>query len=1027
MKSEIYPEHLIASYGRGSVIAVVGAGFTSASCPGSVASSWTGLIRQAATVLSDRDTGFSAQGKIIETLVTLASDEADPSHLLTAASMVRQRFMQDGDQAFANFLADEIGTLTAQESALGKAIGSLAIPVATTNYDHLLEKALETDRTATWDDKEDMMRILRGEEPGVAHLHGFWRKPKSVVFSTEDYTKLVEDEGILFGESSSFAMNTYLFVGMGEGALDPNFANISRHLKATLGTSNHYHYLLCRESERNALEQKFADSTIRPLVYGTDYSDLPGYLRSMASKAGPARNRSTRTASLRKAAWSKLAQKINENRLNSADPFDESKVLQTLVEPTFLPLSHEQFIFEKRKQDESKGENSSTIEPIPSNAVLASSNDVTLVVGEEHGGLTTTLQWLCLKSAQSDENAIPVLLDARSIRASERLESAIRKELNSLGGELKRQDEIPQIVLAIDNLTYRESERFKAFCRDIATLSEQNIYVGCQLGNESEIAALLESSGADPHTVFLGKLGRPEIEKYAVIIAPNISHQMISRVFELIQKEHLPRNPFTVSMILALMLQAASRPDRLQSQTDVLNEYMQLLLSHAGGTLDARDSLSVINLDRVLTSLAREYVARRSGSLPASDCVDLLQALFESLDWIENPIAWLEKLTKMRVLRNEGSHYLFRQSSYLYLYAAKAAVSDPSFMAELLKEPLFFAPVIKHCAALQRDNTALVEATASLLQGWSSYRHTGTVFAELDKLDAPNVDETESDASPDLGEAPADQTEKAENEVESVEAPPTYDLSTDTDVVPFPLHDLAQTTEASQLYVAVDLASTVLRDSDAVSIKSAKDAALLTIMHSWGVLIDLLETDEKLREGGRQIIQEGVTAGYYTEDVAEKILENVHRDYACLFVFNGINEGLRSRKLEPAIARLHSANRIEEKSIYATTAAAFYSYLSRRTGGTAALPGLIRDLGSRWISLNLLSYLIRMGYVLDELSTTEREHYKNIISIQCDNAFEFRNGKQRTAYLKSTFDKLDKIRLKVSAVRAVRRRKVLGA
>ena len=941
--------------------------------------------------------------------------------------------MQDGEQAFANFLSDEIGSLMATNKELGSAIKFLNVPVATTNYDGLLEKALLTDNSATWANKSEMMRILRGETPGVAHLHGFWRNPETVVFAVEDYVRLAGDEGILFGETSSFAMKHYLFIGMGEGALDPNFSKISQLLKGSLGTSNHYHYLLCRESERNKLEKKFAGTTIRPLSYGSEYADLPNYVRGIANKVGPARVNSSRMASIRKAAWMKLAQNINGNRLNPADVFDELLILETLVEPTFLPLSHEQFIFEKRKQDESKGEDSRNIEPIQPSLVLEG-NDISLIVGEEHGGLTTTLQWLCLKSATANEALIPIVIDAKSIKSAERLENAIRKELNTLGADLKKHDPLPQVVLAIDNLTYRESERFRMFCRDIANISVSKVFIGSQLGNEAEIARLFDSTQIPLQTVFLGKLGRPEIEKYAIIIAPNISPQMIFRVFELLRKEHLPRNPFTVSMILELMMQAASRPDRLQSQTDVLNEYMQLLLSHAGGTLDARESLSVLNLERVLTALAREFVARRSGSLPERDCVELLQALFDSLDWVESPISWLEKLTRMRVLRSEGSQFLFRQSSYLYLYAAKAAVADPTFMKLLLDEPLFFAPVIKHCAALQRNNIDLVLATESLLTTWADFQHSGTIFSERDLLDAPDVEddveedveEDESSASGEMESKDSDVSAQEDSTDNTVDDRPAYDLTTDTDVVPFPLNDLAETTQASRLHVAVDLASTVLRDSDAISLKGAKDAALLTIMHSWGVLIDLMETDEKLKEGGRQIIQEGVAAGYYSEEVATRILEHVHRDYACLFVFRGINESLRSRKLQPAIHRLYAANSIVEKGVYAVTAAAFLEYLSRRSNGTERLRPLIEALGSRWVSTNLFSYFFRMGYILEDLSNAELSSYRQMITTQDSNLFSFKNSKHKSSYMKRSFDQLDKARRKVAAMRAISRQKLIG-
>lgn len=1022
------PAGLSAAFSKNAVVAIVGSGFTSATAPGSAASSWISLIKYGAEVLTSRNPAFAPSQVIIDSLLELAAD-SNTNALLQAASMIRNEFNQNGPQSFMNFLHDTVGEIVATDETLGHSINKLKIPVLTTNYDSLLEQALDTDHHATWTNNEEMIRIIRGEARGVGHLHGVWTEPESVVFSTEDYAKLTASEKIVFGEASAFAMKTFMFIGMGEGVMDPNFRHIANYLKPKAGLTSHSHYLLCRSSQVPEFERKLAGSSIRPVAFGDSHADLPSFLHELARSTGSMRSRVDVEERSRKGAWSKIAEEINSNLLQPMASFDPSRILDSLVDPTFLPLSHEQYVHEKRKLEESSTAVDSELGPIEVDRIL-DGKKITIVVGEDHGGLTTTLQWLVLQYTKKTPQGLPVLLDSRSIRSQERLAAAIRKELNGVGFQLKRADELPEVILGIDNLSYRENEKFRTFCEDIHKVNAERVFIGCRLGEELEIARTLQSEPGDIMIVHLGKLGQMEIKKYAIIIAPNISSHMLARVFVLIRQEHLPRNPFTVTMILALMIQAASRPDLLQSQTDVLNEYMRLILSHAGGNLDARETLSVINLERVLMALAKEFVRNRSGALPANVCVDILQRLFEGLDWVENPLMWLERLKEMRILRNEGSNFSFRQSSYLYLYAAKAAVADAQFMQLMLAEPLFYAPIIKHCAALQRHNSDLVRSTSSLLVDWADFKHAGSVYKKMDHKvvieDTDDDDESMDHVDSELPDEGTESEDSPERVLEGELASESYDLTEDTDILPFPLISLEQMTEASKLRIAVDLASNVLRDSDEIDDKQSKDLALLTALHSWGVLIDLMETDEEVREQGRRFIEDGVKLGFYSEEVAEIILPEFYPSYASFFVLNGIRENLRSKKLMPALERLNSSGSIEQRGMYAAAGAVFLEFVSRGPNWTTNILNLSRALEARWIVGRFVSFFMRTSYMLDELKLKELQAIEEFIELDIGNKFDFKGEKQRKKFVRLQINRLDKVRRMVMASRSIEKQKEIG-
>lgn len=1015
------PADLASSLQQGTLIVVAGAGVTAASVANKEIASWIALLKTGAKRLRELEICTEKKCDVIDSMIDAAQDERDANLLLSAAKTIRDELSSRDRPHFDSFVRDTFKSLEIDNRDLIKAIKKLHCPVATTNYDSVLPEGMSINNIQTWKNKKGMLKILRDNEPGVAYLHGHWEDPDSVVFSSHDYDRLLADEAALFSESSTFLMKNFLFVGMGDGITDPHFDHLTRTIVDKIGVSAINHYLLCKSDNYDFFVKKLSGTPIIPISFGENYSDLPKFLQNLAQRRPRSGSKQAAFAQAANAAWVRVSNEISSNKLHVGESKDTDDVLDTLVTPTFLPLSHEQYVHEKRKAERDAGSedpSETKLQPIKPQQLL-SGQSITLVVAEEHGGLTTTLRWLCLEYANAAGVAtIPLVLDRLSMNSNARLATLVKKELQALSLTTKQIDSQPDVVLGIDNVSYRESDRFRNFVNDIARSKAKKIYVGCRLGEESEIVGLLEAFSASVQTVYLGKLGPKDIQKYAVIFSPSVSEVLVQRAQKLITREHLPRNPFTVSLVLALLLQAATRPDRLQSQTDVLNEFMQMLLSYGSGNLDARETLSVSNLERVLTKLARKFVEERSGSLPGSNCVQVLEELFKNLDWDENPTEWLVKLSEMRVLRAEGSQYSFRQSSYLYLYAAKAAVADPEFMNVLLSDPLFFAPIIKHCAALQRDNAELVRATQSLLSKWTCFAHTGSIFSSVPRIGAPDIsvvdhgDEVDHDERESLG---SDESAALGSEDYEEELANDYDLSNDADVLPFPLNDMQERPAAAQLNVAVNLASTVLRDSDAVEDKDAKDEALLSTLHSWGVLMDLIETDDLVREGARQIVEEGVSQGFYNQEKAEELLPNIHRNYSCLFVYSGISENLRSKKLAPSMERLFKREALIKRGRYAVAAASFLDISSRHKGWSERLVSHTDILGQQWVSTRFITTISRIIYVVENLTATEISNLKTALYKQNSYIYNYRNERHKKLYTDNFIRNLNDFRGKYRA------------
>lgn len=141
--------------------------------------------------------------------------------MISAAELVTEALGGRDGGEYARWLHETVGALELQDSSVPDALGSLGIPVATTNYDGLIEQVTGWDRV-TWRDGGAIQRALQGADRAVVHLHGHRRAARSVVLGIRSYEELAHNGATRALERGMSTMNSLLFVGVGDGASDPN-------------------------------------------------------------------------------------------------------------------------------------------------------------------------------------------------------------------------------------------------------------------------------------------------------------------------------------------------------------------------------------------------------------------------------------------------------------------------------------------------------------------------------------------------------------------------------------------------------------------------------------------------------------------------------------------------------------------------------------------------------------------------------------------------------------------------------------
>lgn len=1000
-----YREKLIEQLRAGRVVVVVGAGVSKSVTDGADNAAWTGLVKSGIDRVADTLSVTKNWSSIQDLALEDALESETPDDLIGVASAVASKLKGSSAQAYANWLSETIGELKVLKPEVPMAIARLGVPIMTTNYDTLLETVLQRN-SADWTDPENMRRCFLQSTKAIGHLHGVWDKPESVIFSQSDYDRIIEDKSAQFVQQSQYSTKSFLYIGYGSGLDDPNFSKLIEEHGTLFPVSSGYHFRLCKESELMGLTKNHRDTDIRVISYGDNHPDLRTFLEELANEVSPTSDSVGVIVDSLAFAREEIVEKIRSDGAIAVDDEDQQfRDLDDLtVAPVLLPMSHEQFASMQTVDSGTKPERLDPHKVIDGKKLL-------LVVGEEHSGLTTAIRWLVAKAALDRPGVAPVYIDARlGVSSTHPVKHLLQREAQHLRLIDRKNDPIPAHTLAVDNVVFREDTAYARLIDDLLSIESDFVVVGCKLGEEQYLSSSLSAHPLPLEVVHVGKMSRPEIEALTALIAPDSPKTMCDSVLEISRRERLPRNPFTISLLISLVSQLGRRNEAYNSETSVLDEYVKLLLGK-NGHIDARVSLTPQNREKIISDIAKLFVNRRKGSLPYSDVIRHMETSFEELAWKEDAIQWLNSFRASRVLRQVDGEVQFQQSSYLHLFAAKAAISDDEFRREMFAEPLYFAPIIRHFAALLRNSKYAVVEMSGLLDDWQSHLATGRAFSKLKQQAAPQLEQSDESVG-----VPADNQVEPEETIADEESgelesddDAEYDLSDDTDMVPFPLTDQTNLSPATRLVNAVDLVSRVVRDSDELQDRELKVRVLGKTLIAWGALVDVLETEEVFKPAVNMIVDQVFEEGSLDIERADRLRNRMNLFLPSFYVLAGMNTTLASRKLLITFESLMREDSFRTQD-FGPVAAAMFAFLLPDRGWSAHLPQLAETHGDRWIVTGMLGSLARAAYA-DQMLPAEDERRLMEFLRACElKRWSFESKLQKDRHMANFQQQLDKNR-----------------
>lgn len=262
--------------------------------------------------------------------------DGDVDDLLDVASEVETQLRSAKE--LRRFLDATIGKLHPHQPDVLSALYQLGVPMATTNYDGLIEWVLDGMQPLTWTHSAAVDEWFDGRQPGVLHLHGHFGEPDSIVLGRKTYDHVLEHGHAQNTLRNLFQQRTLVFVGISGSLEDPNFRSLLDWAIAAKLPTDCFHVVLVREKDAGAFRARYSVGTgLRIVTYGREYADLPTFIRSLLPDS---RTGSPQPAPGRIASPDRLLPAVVRARL--ADAFPTSVDFETFV-VDYFPTVYQQF------------------------------------------------------------------------------------------------------------------------------------------------------------------------------------------------------------------------------------------------------------------------------------------------------------------------------------------------------------------------------------------------------------------------------------------------------------------------------------------------------------------------------------------------------------------------------------------------------------------------------------------------------------------------------------------------------------
>jgi len=271
------------------VLLVVGSG-VSFGATGEPTATWKGLLLDGVDHLErlGKWTPQRAQAERTLILDSFGTEFVLDEVLQRADSLSIALGAPDG-AAFIEWLGASLGTLkplagrTGVLDALRELVDAGAL-LLTTNYDDLACVATGLP-AVTWEEPEEVLRVVNRASRGVIHIHGHWRRPSSLIFGKKSYDRIAEARDLQSTLQGLWQQWHWVFVGCGSGLDDPNLGRLLSWGRERFGSSGRTDFFLGQRA--HSPETRSSEPARRVDLLYPSHDELPSWLNALTPQTRP--------------------------------------------------------------------------------------------------------------------------------------------------------------------------------------------------------------------------------------------------------------------------------------------------------------------------------------------------------------------------------------------------------------------------------------------------------------------------------------------------------------------------------------------------------------------------------------------------------------------------------------------------------------------------------------------------------------------------------------------------------------------
>jgi predicted MPP superfamily phosphohydrolase len=618
------------------------------------------------------------------------------------------------------------------------------------------------------------------------------------------------------------------------------------------------------------------------------------------------------------------------------------RVADLVVPPAFYTIPHEQ-----ARATPSVRRNADALVVSDPASLLASAPVVIVCAENEDDGVTTSLIWLLARYYEKEDALLPVYLEDGKALGTNRADRALKAAAAEVGYSTDGRP-LPPLLVAVDDADARPTR----LAKHIVQAPEHRYILGAHGEGHAALAEALARQGVSAERVHVWPFKRSQVRALVNQIEGTDDDALVEQVSSLLISNRLPRSPFLIAALIAVL---RSQGDlQILNESSILAAYARFILGATDLAESAEHGQDYRAREYLLGCLAEALLSKQRHRMTRAEAERFFSDYFAQHGHARSPVAVLQDLIERRILVEAGDEVGFRQSAFLYLFAGfhMNEIDHKDFKAEMLREPLRYAAVLRHAAGLGRNDRELLECASAAL--------TSALAAVVESIQPDMFDrlfETEERREATL--------ENLKEQLAVVITPPSADDDTHDQV-----HDIVLSAENAEeqeakdlspgmaLLAALRLAGDVLKASEFVGDDNVKCATAKMIVSAHAVLgaatAGLENERHELRDSLLQMISSMEDRGEEVSDVED--VDHILRALLTALVLGAAATNLASPHLRGAVTSLQEDPELSAspgRALILATIAAILEFpgwtkgltdLYERFAGFPYLRELIRDM-----------------------------------------------------------------------------------